>query len=216
MKRFAAAFAAFLALTFLAMADAQARDSGDERTIPVTQWKCESCGMEFFTFTPDDVGFQSGPAQNKDVRYQQSNWFLLKDRSRPVPKCPRLDGGHALRKTGARTISGKNLAEAIDKFIVLKNGREIQSVLNRVRCGICGMEAYCFDGDDLDCHDAVTLSARLHLWYLQNRSAVNDCRGKLPYGGKDMKAHVFLLVSKQRPSSSMRLAETLRYVIYSD
>ncbi len=216
MKRFAAAFTTFLALAFLACANAHARDSGDERTIPVTQWKCESCGMEFFTFTPDDVGYESGHAENKDVRYQQSNWFRLKDKSTPVPKCPRLDGGHILRKIGMRNTSGIILAETIDRYIVLKNGREIQPVLDRVRCGICGMEAYCFDGDDLDGHDVLTLTSRLHIWHLQNRSAVNDCKGKLAFGGRELKAHIFLLVSKQRPSSSMRLAEALKYVIYSD
>ncbi len=45
-------------LLFLLACDlnnAAAQDSGEERTIDVTEWQCWLCGKQFFTLTPDDI-----------------------------------------------------------------------------------------------------------------------------------------------------------------
>lgn len=191
-----------------------ARDSGDEASIPVIKWQCELCNLVVFTFDSDDLSAQSS-LQNKDVQYQQSNWRLLREYSRSIPKCSRMDGAHLFRKTQNFMTSGAKIAEHLQNYIVIRNGRSVRVNLQHIKCHQCGLEANCFAGDDLDSYDSIRLTEKLHLRYMHDKSQVRACRGKLPTE-RECLAHIFLLKNRFTPSSSYAIAEHLRQLIYSD
>ncbi len=95
---------------------ALADDSGDERTIPVTEWKCWICNKQFFTLTLDSINGKD-KLQHKDPQYQQANWLRLKDRN-PIPKCAKArDGAHFFEKIRDMMTSGYIMSERIDNYI---------------------------------------------------------------------------------------------------
>lgn len=191
-----------------------ARDSGEENVIPVSQWRCSLCSQEFFTFYPDDLAANSS-SQHKDPNFQQRTWVKLKTKD-SLHKCDRSnDGAHIFSLVRNTNISPTFLARHLDQYIVLKNGRSLKVALNAVKCNTCGMEGYCFDGDDLDGYDSVRFTDRLHIYSLYNQSLISPCRGKLP-SGYNCQAHLFLVKGKNNPRSSLEIADYFRKILYSD
>ncbi|MBO4335771.1 MAG: hypothetical protein J5846_08065 [Desulfovibrio sp.] len=192
-----------------------ADDSGDELTIPVLQWRCELCNAEYFTFAPDDIGYQSQKAVHKDMTFQQANWMRLKDPGTSIPKCSKLDGAHLFRLMRSLNTSGMKIAQNMHAYVVSKESRDLKAALLSVHCGLCGLQAKCFAGDDLDSYSKLNLTEKLHLFHVYDKSSVPPCKGKLA-SGRDCVAHVFLVDRKLSINSSMELARQLRSVICSD
>lgn len=206
-----------LSLAFWGMAAtaALAGDSGEERTIPVIEWKCLSCEKQFFSFAPDDLAARTRP-EHKDVRHQQSHWVYLADKSRPVEKCGKSpDGAHFFEKKREFHVSGRLLRADLGKYLVLKSGgSSIKAKVQKVKCLVCGLERYAFAGDDLDLHGPLTLSRPAAVFSLLTGARIGECKGRLA-GGLPLAVHLFAPVNEAQPSS-FQLATHAQYLLYSD
>lgn len=211
--KMAAAF--WLAVWVMAGTGALAGDSGEERTIPVIEWKCFSCEKQFFSFAPDDLAAKARP-EHKDVRHQQSHWMRLADKGRPVEKCGKSgDGAHFLEKKREFSVSGLLLRADFGKYLVLKSGgSSIKARVQKVKCLVCGLERYAFAGDDLDLYGPLTLSRPAAVFSLLTGARIGECRGKLA-GGIPLAVHLFAPVNEAQPSS-FQLASHAQYLLYSD
>lgn len=216
MKKFclslAAIFVAFLAFAAL---PAHASDSGEEKVVPVIQWQCSACGKEAFTFDPDDIGGKTKP-DNKVVKYQQENWALLSDTGKPISKCSRSsDGAHSFDKKQTFNTSPSTIFQRREYYIVLKSGGGgIKAKVQNWRCGLCGVEGYCFLGDDLDQYKMENMFKSANVFNLRTGNRISDCNFKSIFFG-DIKHHVMKEISSGNPSS-INLGRDISRMWYSD
>ena len=203
------------AAIFLAAAAAPgmalAADSGEERTIPVIRWECFSCDKQFFTFDPDNLDGKA-KSDNKDGKYQQANWAMLADKSKPIPECAKVgDGGHFFEVKEKFNTSAFIIRANIHQYVILKSGGSaIKAKFQRIKCTGCDLEGYCFDGDDLDLFGALRLTEAPDLFNLKSGAKNSACKVQLAPGWY-LKVHMFEKKSISNPSS-LQLAENLQYV----
>ncbi|MBR5050278.1 MAG: hypothetical protein IKX75_02950 [Desulfovibrio sp.] len=214
------ALLALLAAGFAA--PASAKDSGDEKVIPIKLWECYLCNMKVCTFASDVLEASPGKSFLKDGAHQQANFKYLYDRSRSIEKCPKfpMDGGHVFVGKGAHNISPKDLANHIRKFIVLQNGKDNTIKMDKIECALCGIRVFCFHGDDLDQYDFLDIRVKAPLWILGTSNAFPPCdkvyftdgrENKIPF-----KHHIFRLHEVFTPPSAYSFSEKINSMIFSD
>lgn len=166
-----------------------AQDSGEERTIDVTVWKCWQCGQPYYTFAPDDIA--GAKTQNKDFNFQKAAWRILKNGS-PIKKCEKSpDGAHFMEKKGDIKTSGLDIMRKAESYIVVRGGSAIKAPILIVRCAGCGKGACCFKGDDLDEWESFSLTKVSHVYAMKSASPIGSCdKILLPIGHK-LTPHLF-------------------------
>lgn len=166
-----------------------AADSGEERTIPVIEWICWSCGKRYFTFAPDTLDGKI--VQHKDPNFQQSRWLMLKTRS-PIKKCEKMfDGSHMFDKKKEFMTSAYVIMEQIDNYVVIKGGSAIKAKINHVWCVGCQKNAYAFAGDDLDLWDKVSTREVTAIFALRSGTKIGACEKLRLPAGEALKPHIF-------------------------
>lgn len=166
-----------------------AADSGEERTIPVIEWMCWSCGKRYFTFAPDTLDGKI--VQHKDPNFQQSRWLMLKTRS-PIKKCEKMfDGSHMFDKKKEFMTSAYVIMEQIDNYVVIKGGSAIKAKINHVWCVGCQKNAYAFAGDDLDLWDKVSTREVTAIFALRSGTKIGACEKLRLPAGEALKPHIF-------------------------
>ena len=201
---------------------ASAKDSGDEKVIPVKMWQCYLCNMPVMTFASDNLEATSGKSYLKDGAHQQANFKYLYDKSRSIEKCPKFpaDGGHVFVAKGSQNMSPKELAYNLKHFIVLKNGTGNTIKFDKIECALCGVRLFCFNGDDLDQYDFLDIKVHAPLWILGTNASFPPCNKWYITDGKNnripIKHHIFSQASVFTPSSAYSIAEHINHIIFSD
>ena len=190
-----------------------AGDSGDENVVPVWDWKCINCDYKCKTFATDDLGGKSR-LEYGDLKYQQSNWFMLHDKSRAIQKCNRnsKEGEHYFERTKEYNESPWNIGRYLFHFVVLKNGGNIKAKMIQFKCiKACGFTGSAFLGDDLDMHGAIWMSTRNNVYMLYNMGKVNTCTTY------DSTFHLLFRPDKStREIKSYAIAENLQKIFVSN
>ena len=206
------------AVCFLAVFSAfsaWAKDSGEERFVPIIEWHCYSCNAQYFTFDPDDVGGAS-KADHKMRDYQQKNWMLLSDPGRPIPLCSKApDGAHFFEKKRQMTTSPYIIHERRKDYIVLKDGRTVKAKLKSWTCKLCNTEGYCFDGDDMDLGEPDSSQKAMNLYNMANESRIKDCGFKAA-NGVVYRRHNGMQQKNIESVNSYGIAQRLSRIWYSD
>lgn len=203
-----------LMVVFFAPLPACADDSGDERVVPVIRWVCFQCGKEYFTFAPDNIDGKA-KTDHKMVNYQQSNWVLLGDPGKSVPKCEKSpDGAHFFEKKQELNTSPYIIHELRNYYIVLKNGGSLKAKIIKWKCMSCGINGFCFLGDDMDSATSIRFDGVQKVYNMKSGSRINECRLK-NYRGDNIKCHMFDFTDKIEPKS-FEIAKSLSNMWYSD
>jgi hypothetical protein len=197
---------------------ATADDGGDETVVDVIEWICAQCGQQFFTFAPDNLAYETDTF-NKVVAYQQANWLRFDNRN-SIKKCTKLDGAHWFSKDKKKEYktSPWKIHERRADYIVLKNGGgSVKAKFEKMKCQLCGLEGYNFDGDDLDMATKLTVKDSLNLFNMESGTRIRECGYKLAVGTGSitLKAHLFSQTAITNPKS-IQIAEALRNIWYSD
>lgn len=173
--------AAACALVFVA-SPAMADDSGDEYCIPITRWKCWGCGMEVFTFDPDDIGANSGSKKNNIFRkHQESNWVMLHSGS-PIPKCDEFsDGAHLFDVVDDVVAAPPTIHKWIKQFVVLKDGGTLKAKIRTTRCIYmqdgCSRPYYTFFScDDADMYGTIHLKETGKVYNIASGKRISSCK----------------------------------------
>lgn len=215
MKRMATCCRIFLALllSWGLLSPAWGRDSGDERVIPVIEWRCSTCSRQAFTFDPDDIGASE---KNKSSAYQQQNWRVLSSGS-PIPKCPAYkgDGSHMFNKKASYTTSPHVISQRKNDYIVLKNGGAIKAIIGKWVCVLCNFEGYAFGGDDLDLWGANDVTKPMSVFNMHSGNRIRDCGFKGP-NGMVHRFHVGIKPLTRGHPTSHEMAKVLSNLWYSD
>ena len=157
-----------------AVNNAAAQDSGEERTIDVTEWQCWLCGKQFFTLTPDDINANTKP-QHKEFNFQQATWRILKDGS-TIRKCEKAhDGAHIMLKKRDFQTSGYIVMTNAERYIVVRGASAIRTPINVVQCVGCQKTALCFKGDDLDEWGFLSLNKVTNVFAMKSGSKIGSC-----------------------------------------
>ena len=210
-----ALFSFACAAVIAASLPAFAEDSGEERVVPISKWKCAGCGWTAFTFDPDDIGLKA-KNDNKVPSYQQSNWVMFYDASRPVPKCQKArNGAHLFDKSGSAMESPANIRKTQRDFIVLKSGSAMKAKIALIICAICRKtDFYFFHGDDGDMYGRIPLREANHVFSMQNGSRVGACKS-WKVGGMQSSRHMFHTL-KTMEMKSIDLAKVIARLWYSN
>jgi hypothetical protein len=200
---------------------ASAKDSGDEKVIPMKRWQCLLCDKSFWTFSSDLLEAFPGRSCLKDGAFQQSNFMYFHDKSRPIEKCTKFkDGGHIFAYKEYTNVSPKWLCEHRKEIIVLKDGNSNTVKIDKIQCALCGIVRYCFNGDDLDQYDFLEIKVQAPLWTMDNNASFPPCNKWYISDGKNnripIKHHLFSQISTFTPSSAYNIAEHIGYIIFSD
>lgn len=208
-------FASVCAAVFAAAQPAFAEDSGEERVVPINKWKCAGCGWTAFTFDPDDIGLKA-KSDNKVPSYQQSNWVMFYDSSRPVPKCQKSrNGAHLFDKSGSAMESPATIRKTYKDFIVLKSGSAMKVKIAQIICAICRKnDFYFFHGDDGDMYGRIPLGEANQVFNMQNGSQVGACKS-WKVGGMQSSRHMFH-TQKTTEMKSIDLAKMIAKLWYSN
>ena len=188
--------------------DAQAKDGGDEKAVPILRWKCYMCDINAFTFAPDSLDGKKGSSY-KDPVYQQKNWVRFFDPSRPLPKCPKSpDGGHFFESKGGFTASPAEVFANGKMIVVLKEGG------GKIKAKVvdCKFKGTCFDGDDMDMAESIMMRMPSAMMSMANGSRSPNCVYK--WRNFEYLMHMPKEIGK-REVSSYELAYNLRRVWFS-
>lgn len=197
-----------------AVNNAVAQDSGEERTIDVTEWQCWLCENPYFTFAPDDINSKTKP-QNKEFSYQQNTWRILKNGS-TIRKCEKSpDGAHIMVKKNDYKTSAYIIMLKAESYIVVRGGSAIKTPINLVQCTGCKKTAYCFKGDDLDEWGFLSLNKSTQVYAMKSATRISPCEKiMLPFGYK-LNPHLFG-VTDTRTMSSEAILQNYSSFLCSD
>lgn len=203
------------AVSFLVAFPAWAKDGGEERIVPVIEWRCYACQARYFTFDPDDIGGAS-KSDHKMTNYQQQNWMLLSDAGKSVPKCSKSpDGAHFFEKKGQFNTSPYIIHERRNDYIVLKNGGTVKAKFEQWQCKLCGMNGYDFDGDDLDMVGDFNPTKEMNVFNMASGSRIKDCGFKAANGAV-YRYHVGMQQGSVGSARSYDIAKNFSRIWYSD
>ncbi len=180
--------------------NAAAQDSGEERTIDVTEWQCWLCGKPYFTFVPDNIAANAKP-QNKEFSFQQNTWRMLKDGS-TIRKCGKApDGAHMMVKKNDLKTAAYIIMLKAESYIVVRGGSAIKTPINLVQCVGCKKTAYSFQGDDLDEWGFLSLNKVTQVYAMKGATRIGACdKILLPFGYK-LNPHLFGVTTTKTMSS---------------
>lgn len=183
-----------------AVNNAAAQDSGEERTIDVTEWQCWLCGKQFFTLTPDDINASTKP-QHKEFNFQQATWRILKDGS-TIRKCEKAhDGAHIMLKKRDFQTSGYIVMTNAERYIVVRGASAIRTPINVVQCVGCQKTALCFKGDDLDEWGFLSLNKVTNVFAMKSGSKIGSCDKITLPGMTKLVPHLFNVRTTKSMSS---------------
>ena len=183
-----------------AVNNAAAQDSGEERTIDVTEWQCWLCGKQFFTLTPDDINANTKP-QHKEFNFQQATWRILKDGS-TIRKCEKAhDGAHIMLKKRDFQTSGYIVMTNAERYIVVRGASAIRTPINVVQCVGCQKTALCFKGDDLDEWGFLSLNKVTNVFAMKSGSKIGSCDKITLPGMTKLVPHLFNVRTTKSMSS---------------
>jgi hypothetical protein len=209
------------AALFVAAPAADAANVGSNKIVPLTQWKCTLCGLNFYTFAPEDVS-GSGYNEHKDGNYQQKNWVVFASGGQPIPKCGKdasSNGGHFFDKnTVVRNVSPKETYDLAKdkKLVVLKSRGSSLSV--RIRTWenpFTKQKGYCFDNDGMDMAAPIDPTAASNVYRMTTGERIADMNA-LGSGDRRLKFNMIYYTSSQETLRGIDLSEKAGYLWFSN